>query len=262
MLRRTVFISYSRKDSVQVEKAVDLLEAGGADVFRDLDDIQYGDRWEDVIRKQLADAERVLVFWSLNAQLSEWVQREWSIAINMQKRVVPILLDQTPLPTELQQFHALTNFVSTPAATNPPQKLLKTLPWLLIALTGIGLVVWMSASTLDLKQSKPDTFTQSPQTEDSTGQLGMGGDSSTVHTAPDLPTETYPQVPKPAAPSAKPEAPEPSIQSDTTETSAYLVGLSGFLLLSAIFSYLWLRRRRQVQHAASGEQLVKDIFQE
>ena len=75
MSRRTVFVSYSRKDSTQVAKAVELLEAGGADVFRDLDDIQYGDRWEDVIRTKLAEAERVLVFWSTNAQLSEWVER-------------------------------------------------------------------------------------------------------------------------------------------------------------------------------------------
>lgn len=104
----SVFVSYSRKDSGSIQYAVSLLEAGGADVFRDLDDIQFGERWEDVITSRIRACERVLVFWSKSAQQSEWVGREYQLAIKLGKTLVPVLLDSTPLPADLGAFHALT----------------------------------------------------------------------------------------------------------------------------------------------------------
>lgn len=109
---RTVFVSYARKDSDRIQPAVALLEAGGAEVFRDIDDIEFGDDWEAVITRQLQECERVMVFWSANAQASEWVGREYTLALAQQKRMVPVLLDSTPLPPELSKYHALTNFMS------------------------------------------------------------------------------------------------------------------------------------------------------
>lgn len=108
---RTVFVSYSRKDSDRIQQAVALLEAGGARVFRDIDDIEFGDDWEEVITRKLQECERVMIFWSANAKASEWVGREYSIALTQQKRMVPVLLDSTPLPPELSRYHALTNFM-------------------------------------------------------------------------------------------------------------------------------------------------------
>ena len=108
---RTVFVSYSRKDSDRIQQAVALLEAGGAQVFRDIDDIKFGDDWEEVITRTLQECERVMIFWSANAKASEWVGREYTIALTQQKRMVPVLLDSTPLPPELSRYHALTNFM-------------------------------------------------------------------------------------------------------------------------------------------------------
>ncbi len=108
---RTVFVSYSRKDSDRIQQAVALLEAGGARVFRDIDDIEFGDDWEEVITRKLQECERVMIFWSANAKASEWVGREYNIALMQQKRMVPVLLDSTPLPPELSKYHALTNFM-------------------------------------------------------------------------------------------------------------------------------------------------------
>lgn len=108
---RTVFVSYARKDSERIQQAVALLEAGGAEVFRDIDDIEFGDDWEEVITRKLQECERVMVFWSANAQASEWVGKEYTIALAQHKRMVPVLLDNTPLPPELGKYHALTNFM-------------------------------------------------------------------------------------------------------------------------------------------------------
>ncbi|HMT91929.1 toll/interleukin-1 receptor domain-containing protein [uncultured Thiothrix sp.] len=276
MSRRTVFVSYSRKDSTQVAKAVELLEAGGADVFRDLDDIQYGDRWEDVIRTKLAEAERVLVFWSTNAQLSEWVEREWTVAISMQKRVVPILLDQTPLPQELGQFHALTNFILPNTATQvqKPTVLSQTksrLYWLWGGLVGLALlVIAISISTLNLQKAEmPPEIVAMQQSTDSElnlpDNLGQGKDledlvtdSTTEPSTADSGNQSSPiapitQLPPPSL------APEPAFKD---ESRNYVLSLSAFLAFFAIISYLVWRHRQQHKKLQAGEKLVQEIFQE
>lgn len=110
MARRSVFISYAHADRPDVEESADLLRAGGVTVFIDVRDIDYGERWKDVLQKALDKCERVMVFWSLAAQASEWVEREWRYALALGKRIVPTLLDRTPLPAELAEFQAVRRF--------------------------------------------------------------------------------------------------------------------------------------------------------
>ena len=69
---RRVFVSYSHDDSELVLPFVRLLQAAGAVVFVDTEDINYGDRWEEVLLEHLEAAERILLFWSKNASNSEW----------------------------------------------------------------------------------------------------------------------------------------------------------------------------------------------
>lgn len=254
MIRRTVFVSYSRKDSLQVEQAVELLEAGGADVFRDIDDIQYGDRWEDVIREKLAEAERILVFWSINAQLSEWVGREWSIAITMQKRIVPILLDQTPLPTELGQFHALTNFMLRPQA--PPIKPPKTyFTWGLLAVAGLGLAILISFAGLNLSKTSTDLGLTSNTPEQVT--------DSNLNTDPLTKSDAQTSYPISGLdPAIAASSTDLAIESQQQEQPQYLVWLSGFLVLLACIAYLVWQGRQRRQQRLTSEQLIKDIFQE
>lgn len=108
---RTVFISYAREDEQLILPVANLLRAAGAVVFLDVQEIPYGERWESVLLAQLHAAERILVFWSVNAANSEWVRREYLAAIGAGLRVVPIPLDATPLPVELAAFQALTALV-------------------------------------------------------------------------------------------------------------------------------------------------------
>nr|CAA6807902.1 MAG: Unknown protein [uncultured Thiotrichaceae bacterium] len=111
-MQRTVFVSYVQKDSEHVQQAVDLLEAGGATVFRGVAGIESGDDREGVITRTLRECERVMIFWSANAKTSEWVRKEYTIALEQQKRIVPVSLDYTPLPPELRKYPLLTNFMS------------------------------------------------------------------------------------------------------------------------------------------------------
>lgn len=109
--RRVVFISYSSEDRFVVLPIVQLLKAAGADVFLDFESIPYGDRWEETLFNQLRSSDRILVFWSRKSAESEWVRTEYTTAINLGLRVIPVLLDETPLAAELSLFQALDTLV-------------------------------------------------------------------------------------------------------------------------------------------------------
>jgi hypothetical protein len=148
--RHQVFISYARPDSRWVFVAVSLLRAGGAKVFLDVNDLEYGDRWKEALSRTIAGCQRVLVFWSAAAASSKWVNREWVLALNLQKRVVPVSLDDTPLPPELAQLHGLPQLTTllalgeqalgapqsspAPAASAGPRRLaLRSSKWIVVA---------------------------------------------------------------------------------------------------------------------------------
>ncbi len=117
MALRTIFISYAHENRPEVEPSAELLRAGGVQVFIDVVGIAYGDRWQDTLQQALDQCERVMVFWSMAAKASEWVDREWRYALQMGKRIVPTLLDDTPLPPELRQFQTLSQRRSPADAT-------------------------------------------------------------------------------------------------------------------------------------------------
>jgi hypothetical protein len=104
---KRAFISYAREDQDFVHFVVKLLRAGGAEVFLDVADIEFGEKWEEALENGMLKCERILVFWSATAKASEWVQQEWQLAIKLGKRIVPITLDETPLPDALSQFQGI-----------------------------------------------------------------------------------------------------------------------------------------------------------
>jgi hypothetical protein len=107
--RKKLFISYSHEDSGSVHPLVRLLRAAGVDVFVDVESIEYGKRWEVELEEAIRNAGRIFVFWSESAAQSQYVQREYSLAIQIGNiKIIPIPLDNTPLPPELAQFQAPT----------------------------------------------------------------------------------------------------------------------------------------------------------
>lgn len=55
----------------------------------------------------LEHCERVLVFWCEHSSEFNEVRNEYLLAISLQKRVVPVLVDTTPMPEELGRFQAV-----------------------------------------------------------------------------------------------------------------------------------------------------------
>ncbi len=99
-----VFVSYSHADAALVAPVVRLLRVNRSLVFQDTDRILPGKRWRDEIAKALGESNLVVVFWCHHAFRSNEVSKEWRAAIELDKDLLPLLLDSTPLPSELRDF--------------------------------------------------------------------------------------------------------------------------------------------------------------
>jgi len=104
MLTQIFFVSYSHDDAHVVEPIVAMLRTTGTTVFRDKDSIQPGDKWRQVLNQSLQQADVFLVFWSGNSAASEEVRTEYESALAMDTRIVPVLLDDTPIDAALAQY--------------------------------------------------------------------------------------------------------------------------------------------------------------
>jgi TIR domain len=102
--RKRFFISYSRDDRRLVEPVVALLRTAPTDVFFDLDTIEPGEDWYDRLEQAIKGASSFVIFWCDHSANSRSVQKEWMFAVGNKKRIIPILLDSTPLPPRLETF--------------------------------------------------------------------------------------------------------------------------------------------------------------
>lgn len=99
-----VFISYSHHDAPLVAPVVSLLRVSRALVFRDADSIPPGKKWRGEIETAIDNAHVLVVFWCYHALDSDEVAIEYRRAISQGKDVVPLRLDDSPLPPELNDF--------------------------------------------------------------------------------------------------------------------------------------------------------------
>ena len=105
--RYEVFVSYSQRDEPIVSAAVQLMRAVGARTFQDTDSIPLGEIWRQVIFTTIESARSIIVFWSRNSAASAAVQAEWKQGVHLNKRIIPVLLDSTPLDPHLAKYQRL-----------------------------------------------------------------------------------------------------------------------------------------------------------
>jgi len=87
-----------------VEPVVALLRTAPTDVFFDIDTIEPGEVWSQRLERALKGASLFVIFWCEHSANSVWVRKEWVFAVDKKKKVIPVLLDSTPLPIELVRF--------------------------------------------------------------------------------------------------------------------------------------------------------------
>lgn len=100
------FISYSTEDEKMVSKVVLELDRIGIYTFFASIDLRPGMDFIEWINNNIDSSSHVLLFWSKKAFKSYWVKNEWQSAfhekIQGKKTIIPIILDETPLPSLLK----------------------------------------------------------------------------------------------------------------------------------------------------------------
>ncbi len=97
-----IFISYSRKDSEQALQLAELLRAAGMDVWIDQHGIAGAEQWATEIVEGIRACATFIVLLSPNSVKSENVLREVSLASEKHKRVLPVDLEPTILPSSFE----------------------------------------------------------------------------------------------------------------------------------------------------------------
>lgn len=98
-----VFLSYTRGDAAIVDRISHDLRAQGIETWMDRQDLMAGQNWLPQIEKALSEADFLLVFLSPASLKSVWVQQEYRMAFELQRReggtrVIPVLLEKVELP--------------------------------------------------------------------------------------------------------------------------------------------------------------------
>lgn len=91
-----IFISYSSSDAWIASKVSEEIKKLGIEVFLDRNDIETGDDIDDRVRRNLHEADEILVLVSPGALRSHWVMMEVGAARTLGKRLVPILINVSP----------------------------------------------------------------------------------------------------------------------------------------------------------------------
>ncbi len=110
-----IFISYSRKDMDFVRKLAGDLETAGYDVWWDITDLQGGDDWVKTIPQAISSSQYFIVVLTPNSVESEWVRKEYTQALSLRKKIIPILLVPCEMPFALNTI----NFVNFAAGEYP-----------------------------------------------------------------------------------------------------------------------------------------------
>lgn len=110
-----VFISYSRRDEAAVvritaELVADPAAEAAVDVLRDKEDILPAEAWSDRLVQLITQADAFALFLTPDAVASVEVGREIEQAVKLGKRIVPVLVRDTP-PAQVPEAAAQLNYV-------------------------------------------------------------------------------------------------------------------------------------------------------
>jgi len=106
-----VFISYAHDDRAIVTPLVTLMRCAGARVFLDVASIPLGENWKQAIERAIRACDRMIVMWSAAAARSKWVAREIDEAQAQTKSIVPVMIDETPLPEPLADIQGCNDLL-------------------------------------------------------------------------------------------------------------------------------------------------------
>lgn len=108
----SAFISYASQDRSRVATIIQGMKKvrPDLDIFFDVENLRSGEKWADVLRKEIDERDILYLFWSHFARESEWVDMEWRYALERKgiDYIEPVPIeppDNCPPPKELSGKH-------------------------------------------------------------------------------------------------------------------------------------------------------------
>jgi hypothetical protein len=112
-----IFVSYSRKDIDFVRKLAGDLESAGYDVWWDITDLRGGDDWVSTIPQAISSSQHVIVVLTPASTESEWVRKEYTQALALRRKIIPIMFEACTVPFALNTINFI-NFTNGEYADN------------------------------------------------------------------------------------------------------------------------------------------------
>jgi hypothetical protein len=103
MASKKIFLSYSRADSIYIEKLTEALIAAGQDVWIDKK-IRSGQTWDQTVEQSIKNCDVLVVVMSKTSMASDNVMDEVSFAIGLNKTIAPILIEDCEVPMRLGRY--------------------------------------------------------------------------------------------------------------------------------------------------------------
>ena len=98
-----IFISYARKDGLEIaQELANQLRAREHKVFLDLHSMRAGTKWRPELSRRIRWADLVVVVVTEGSNDSDHVYQEVSEAEQNSKTIIPIQVNDTPLPVHLR----------------------------------------------------------------------------------------------------------------------------------------------------------------
>lgn len=105
-----IFISYSRRNRDVAEKFSEVLRDRGFEVFRDTEDILPTEAWRTRLEQLIADADSIVFLMSPDSVASEVCAWEAEQAASLNKRIAPIVIEETE-PAAIPATLARLNYI-------------------------------------------------------------------------------------------------------------------------------------------------------
>ena len=121
---RQVFISYSSKEANQANEIVTALETRGIKCWVAPRDIHVGSNYTKDIPSAIQECPCFLLVLSRESQKSKWVNKELTRAINQDKRIMPLMIENFSIN---ESFEFLLEDVQTRPYYQAKNKLCKKL---------------------------------------------------------------------------------------------------------------------------------------
>jgi hypothetical protein len=99
-----VFVSYASGDRARVQDIVQSIESTGVRVWLDQHGIDGGSNWSQAIAEAIHGCSAVVLMSSVTSLGSRNVRQELALAWKHGKPYLPLLLDTTAIPTEVEYF--------------------------------------------------------------------------------------------------------------------------------------------------------------